>query len=270
MHSHKLYIYEGVNAIPSAEENPHLTQKINNLHQLLVRRDRRSILNAAANNPTPPSAPTAPLTRTVQTRSNLTLDTLSNMNGSQLQLLLPIPLSKDQRWLMVTLGTDFTHIWLPQWRNFLSVKRIRSALAYAAQTQKTIQLSSPNSHPSVFVTGVRHNQIFIGPYQINESQQLTLYFRDTSGQFHLSECYAKLPNVPPFLRRSIGKCFVIRFIPCQAQPFSFVSSLQAHGFTPMQRLHQVLLPSQLLALTNRIQLQPNFHRYESLSGQRQS
>lgn len=149
---------------------------------------------------------TAPATDVVTARSNLTLENLQNINESQLQLLLPIPLSQDQRWLMMTLGTDFTHIWLPQWRKFLSYKRIRSALMYAAQTRKTIELSPPDCHPSVFATSVRSNQIFVGPYHMNEPQKLALFYRHADGRMLLSENYAKLSNVPQFLRRSIGKC----------------------------------------------------------------
>lgn len=206
MHSDKHYIEEGLHASPSAEDNPELTQKIDQLHKLLIQRDKQAIARAntltqVASATTSAAAPT----EIVTARSNLTLENLRNMNETQLQLLLPIPLSKDQRWLMMTLGTDFTHIWLPQWRKFLSHKRIRGALVYAAESRKTIELSPPNCHPSVFVTCVRRNQIFVGPYHMNEPQKLALFYRHADGRMMLSENYAKLPNVTPFTRRTIGK-----------------------------------------------------------------
>lgn len=224
MHSDKHYIQEGLHASPSAEENPKLTQKIDQLHKLLIQREKQTANQAeapaqvAAPSPAQPTVPATPaITDVVTARSNLTLENLQNMNESQLQLLLPIPLSQDQRWLMMTLGTDFTHIWLPQWRKFLSYKRIRSALGYAAQTRKTIELSPPGCHPSVFVTCVRSNQIFVGPYHMNEPQKLALFYRHANGRMLLSETYAKLANVPPFLRRSIGesttKGFLFNFSP---------------------------------------------------------
>lgn len=214
---------EGLHASPSADDNPELTQKIDQLHRLLSQEQHGGSSPAQPKAVTPVTAVPAatpavtlaatpavtpavkPATERVTAKSNLTLENLQNINVSQLQLLLPIPLSKDQRWLMMTLGTDFTHIWLPQWRKFLSHKRIRSALVYAAQTRKTIELSPPNCHPSVFVTSVRRNQIFVGPYHMNEPQKLALFYRHEDGSMLLSENYAKLPNVLPFARRSIGK-----------------------------------------------------------------
>lgn len=205
MHSDKNYINDSLHASPSAEENPGLTKKIDDLHKLLIQREKQT----TAQTETPvvggePEAVARP-TDVVTVRSNLTLENLQNMSESQLQLLLPIPLSQDQRWLMMTLGNDFTHIWLPQWRKFLSYKRIRSALIYAAKTRKTIELSPPGCHPSVFVTSVRRNQIFVGPYHMNEPQKLALFYRQNAGKMLLSENYSKLPGVAPFTRRSIGE-----------------------------------------------------------------
>lgn len=212
MHSDKRYIREGLHASPSAGENPELTQKIDQLHKLLIQKESQRTTHVAAPTTAVPAAQPAaapamgPSTQMVTARSNLpTLRNLHNMNETQLQLLLPIPLSQDQRWLMMTLGNDFTHIWLPQWRKFLSYKRIRSALTYASQTRKTIELSPPECHPSVFATCVRSNQIFVGPYHMNEPQKLALFHRHADGRMLLSENYAKLPNVEPFERRSIGK-----------------------------------------------------------------
>lgn len=204
MHSDKNYINDSLHASPSAEENPGLTKKIDDLHKLLIQRqqEKRARTSAPAFVAVPAAVPTP--TDTVSVRSNLTLENLQNMSESQLQLLLPIPLSQDQRWLMMTLGNDFTHIWLPQWRKFLSYKRIRSALAYAAHTRKTIELSPPGCHPSVFVTSVRSNQIFVGPYHMNEPQKLALFYRQAGGKMLLSENYSRLSNVSPFTRRSIG------------------------------------------------------------------
>lgn len=214
MHSDKRYIDEGLHASPSAEDNPELTKKIDQLHRLLIQRENQAahrVSNVAGQSRTQPTTAPAtateapPITDVVTARSNLTLENLQNMTEYQLQILLPIPLSQDQRWLMMTLGSDFTHIWLPQWRKFLSYKRIRSALAYAAQTRKTIELSPPGCHPSVFVTSARSNQIFVGPYHMDEPQKLALFYRHADGRMLLSENYAKLANVPPFLRRSIGE-----------------------------------------------------------------
>lgn len=204
MHSDKNYITDGIHASPSAEENPRLTEKIDQLHKMLIQRQKKRTTHtetpAAACEPATAATPTDVVT----VRSNLMLENLQNMNESQLQLLLPIPLSQDQRWLMMTLGNDFTHIWLPQWRKFLSHKRIRSALNYAAEKRKTIELSPQGCHPSVFVTSVRSNQIFVGPYHMHESQKLALFYRQNAGKMLLSENYARLPGVQPFSRRSIG------------------------------------------------------------------
>lgn len=193
---------------PRPEDNVSLTRKIEMLHQLMIGKAR---IETAASSPASSPAQSTPIAEVTpppiaaKLQAKPTVAPIpSNMDEQQLQMLLPIPLAQNQRWLMMSLGDDFTHIWMSPWQKFISLKRIRAALQHAKQANKTIELSPPNCHPSVFVTAVRQNEIFVGPYQVDEAQKLALFYQMDDQKMYLSENYAKMPGAKKFTRKTIG------------------------------------------------------------------
>lgn len=234
IHSKERYVKNGMSVNPHPNDNPTLTRKIETLHQHLTQ-ERKKMLAAqiAGAQPQPVKQVNKPLSvlksivpgtskqkpqtqpikkpalqpappQTVPPSTTLVPTTISKLDETQLQMLLPIPLIPNKRWLMMDIGDDFTHIWLSQWQKFLSLNRIKDAVNRSRLTGKTISLAPPASQPEVYVTSVRPNTIFIGPYYNNEPQKLALFYETEDNKKILSENYAKLSTSKPFTKKSIG------------------------------------------------------------------
>lgn len=134
-------------------------------------------------------------------RSNISMKTLPEDVVNL--IFLRIPIYEDQRWLMLSLEDDFTHIWFQTWRKFLSLRRILNALEYARKVDKTIEISPANFQPLVFVTSQYHHQIFIGPYKLDESKNIALFHRHENHML-LVENYIKQYGAV-YEKRTTGK-----------------------------------------------------------------
>lgn len=114
------------------------------------------------------------------------VDVSKNMNIPQ----LPIPNLSGQLWLMLQIADDFTHIWFPGRKKFLSAKLIQLSLNVAAEKGKTVLITQFSFHPQVYATPVEHDKIFIGPYARKNDMNLAL-FRRVEGKMMLLENFEK-------------------------------------------------------------------------------
>lgn len=92
----------------------------------------------------------------------------------RMKLKLPIKMEPTQRVLMIKLGNDFTHIWFPTWRKFLSRNNILQNLEKSASIQMPIRLSFSSTPPSAYVSHTHDQCIFVGPYGPKDTQKLAL------------------------------------------------------------------------------------------------
>lgn len=219
---------------PRPNDNPQLTRKIETLHQHLVQERKKmillqkekveltsklikplkitkraisggSIISDKSTSPAIKPTTTQPIApKPVSSSNTLLPQTISKLDEMQLQMLLPIPLTPNKRWLMMDIGDDFTHIWLSQWQKFLGLDRIKEAVSRSRVSGKTISLAPANCNPEVFVTAQRPNMIFVGPYNNNEQQKLALFYETEDKKKVLSENYSKLSTSKAFSKKSIG------------------------------------------------------------------
>lgn len=238
MHTKEQYVLNGMSVNPHPSDNPALTKKIEVLHQHLLQERRNSLLKQQdveqqqlenkparpAQKPKPmpqirsappvaavtavPAGPAGPVASAPA--PPVPSPSIGKFDESQLQMLLPIPLIPNKRWLMMDLGDDFTHIWMSQWRKFLSLDRIKRAVDRSLYTDKTISLAPSNCQPEVFVTGSRPREIFVGPYNNNEPQKLALFYQTEDRKMILSENYAKLSASKPFTKKTYGMQGVLK------------------------------------------------------------
>lgn len=256
VHSQDRYLENGVQAKPTPDKNPELSQKIGKLFDLLVQQNsmhtntyenitsieiKNSVSNEVQNiQPNETQLKETKLDGNIEklftpstithnnncgkpADSNECYNIITDANCSESvksltksnipikpaieslqKISLPIPVSEKQRWFMLELGNDFTHIWFPSWRKFLGAKRMQSTLAYAAHTNKTIELSPNDKHPKVFATAVRNNTIFVGPYNCSELQDLCLFIR-YNNRMYLTQNYIKQFE-QKFTQTTTGKC----------------------------------------------------------------
>lgn len=104
-------------------------------------------------------------------------ETASYFENVAMSLRLPIPITMKQRLLMLNVGDDFSHIWFPMWRKFLSMKRIHNSFVISKKVGKALEMSQKHSNPKVFVSHEHQNCIFIGPYGNTDPQNLCLFVK---------------------------------------------------------------------------------------------
>lgn len=207
-------------AKPTPDKNPVLSRKINTLFHLLVKTEKNpqdksagdSVLGVDANSLSltndhflkpPTSVPdeetlTNISSQIAQTNADNFLienpKTYSTMpktsTNSSVFLSLPIQVDSSERLLMLNLGDDFTHIWFPNCRKFLSMKKIKTALAATKQSKRPIELNQNSNIPKVFVCHTHDNNIFIGPYKKTDKQNLALFVREDNHMV-LADVYHK-------------------------------------------------------------------------------
>lgn len=206
-----------IHAIPTPATHPILSKKINTLFNILTEKSReQKTLSKSVTVPQPtepiPSASSSSIVPAGETNKrplildrNVKINTtytsnipITNLTADDLKrIFVPIPCTGEHRWLMVTLKQDFSHIWFPSWKKFLSLKRIRSALAYAEKTDKTVQISPANVKPDVYCASKQPNKIFVGPYEVNGQMDLALFVRYENKMMLLKNYEILTGNIDP-------------------------------------------------------------------------
>lgn len=127
------------------------------------------------------------------TNENQDDETVPYFENNAMSLRLPIPITMKQRLLMLNVGDDFTHIWIPSWHKFLSKKRIHNSFKLSKEVGIALEMSQKNHNPKVFVSHEHQNCIFIGPYGNNDPQNIFLFVKHNESMV-LSTTYYKKSN----------------------------------------------------------------------------
>lgn len=231
VHSDLNYMDDELIAKPTPEKNPLLSKKINTLFHLLTHPPKESTDNLDAiaidksieetskntelgKEKNPASAENLDLTQSdlslidnspskfsdfecndigkkvpTGTQSHRSVNYFEN---ASMRLSLPIPIERTQRLLRMHIGDDFSHMWFPTWRKFLSLKQIQNTLTMAKASGKAIEMSQSVNRPKVFVTHLHDYQVFMGPYESTDVQQnVSLFIRNEVGRMELAEDYHK-------------------------------------------------------------------------------
>lgn len=222
VHSDLKYMDDELIARPTPEKNPLLSKKINTLFHLLTNPPKVPIENKNnedTSRNTESANDDSASTEKLDSQPDLSLiddsplkfsdlecndivkkvaaATQSHRNQSffenvSMRLLLPIPIERSQRLLRMHIGDDFTHMWFPTWRKFLSLKQIQNTLTMAKASGKAIEMSQSVNRPKVFVSHLHDNQVFMGPYEATDVQQnVSLFVRNEEGGMELAEKYHK-------------------------------------------------------------------------------
>lgn len=174
-HSEKDFLNERVVAVPTPDSNPRLASKISSLFDDMVKWTSKNRLKESI-------------------RSNLCIRQLDEADIDKIHV--PIPVVGCHRWLMLSLANDFSHIFVPAWKQFISHKKILSAIEYAKRTQRTVRMGPMDLKPHVYVPHDSEMKIFFGPMQKNESLDLQL-LQESDGKMLLREDYQRMAKQQP-------------------------------------------------------------------------
>ncbi|KAH8297218.1 hypothetical protein KR044_007454 [Drosophila immigrans] len=220
---------------PTPQSHPILTKKINVLCSLMVKQKIReqhkqlelakaskeaTNLPQSSNATTPPqdiavSTPTPPSTAlpaailpTPSPRSSTThskdagLIIRSNIEfrkvhqGDVSALQIPERHAKDHRWLVLNLYDDFSHIFVPAFRDMISLDRIYQVVRVSHESQKVIKLQFFKDAPyDAFVTPASKRKIYFGPLPLDKEPPVLVLLQSVDGKMMLREVYQREHNI---------------------------------------------------------------------------
>lgn len=137
-------------------------------------------------------------------------ESASYFENTSMSLQLPIPCTMKQRLLMLNVGDDFSHIWFPTWRKFLSNKRIQNSFVLAKKMGKAFEMSQRGLFPKVFVSPDHDSCIFIGPYGSNDRQNIGLFQKHEKHMVLSQKYYKEFDKT--FSKQTKGECFTIIYL----------------------------------------------------------
>lgn len=175
-HSVNDFMNNRVVAVPTPDANPRLATKISSLFNDMVK--------LTVQNRSKPSSIT----------SNICIRQLDVYDIDNIQV--PIPVVGSHRWLMLSLAADFSHIYVPNWKQFISYEKIISAMDQAKKSLRTVRWGPPNLKPQVYVPHNSDMKIFFGPLLKNESLELQL-LQHYDGKMILREDYQRMAQQKP-------------------------------------------------------------------------
>uniref|UniRef100_A0A1B0G7F8 MGA conserved domain-containing protein n=1 Tax=Glossina morsitans morsitans TaxID=37546 RepID=A0A1B0G7F8_GLOMM len=111
-------------------------------------------------------------------------------------LHLPQIHKQNHKWLVLDLRNDFSHIFVPDFRELLSLDRIQKVVAFAKQKQKIIKMQFfLNAHFDVFITPNSGRKIYVGPFDIGVKEPLLILLQSVDGQMMMRELYQEKHNI---------------------------------------------------------------------------
>lgn len=184
-HSKNDFMHNPVIATPTPNTNPALASKIASLFTEMV---KLTAQNRSKSSTTP--------------SSNICIRKLDISNIDKIQL--PIPVIEAHRWyFMLTLANDFTHIFVPAWKQFISHKKIVLAIEHAKETQRTVQWGPSDLSPQLYVSHKSDTKVFFGPMMKNEALNLQL-LQQHENKMILREEYQRLTQQKTSAHVTVG------------------------------------------------------------------
>ncbi|XP_034110531.1 LOW QUALITY PROTEIN: uncharacterized protein LOC117572062 [Drosophila albomicans] len=144
--------------------------------------------------PTPPARSTTTTTQNKDAgliiRSNIEFRKVHQGDVSALQI--PERHAKDHRWLVLNLFDDFSHIFVPAFRDMISLDRIYQVVRASYDTQKVIKLQFFKDAPyDAFVTPASKRKIYFGPLPLDKEPPVLVLLQSVDGKMMLREVYQR-------------------------------------------------------------------------------
>ncbi|EDW00619.1 GH20976 [Drosophila grimshawi] len=103
----------------------------------------------------------------------------------------------DHRWLVLNLYDDFSHIFVPAFRDMISLDRIHNVMHVAQDTRKVVKLQFFQDAPyDAFVTPLSKRKIYFGPLRLDMQPPVLVLLQSVDGKMMLREVYQRDHNIP--------------------------------------------------------------------------
>ncbi|XP_037956678.1 uncharacterized protein LOC119686230 isoform X2 [Teleopsis dalmanni] len=123
-------------------------------------------------------------------KTNIELRTLNSSEVAE--IVHPSGIPGNQKWLIINLRNDFSHIFVPKFNILLSRDRIMKILKYSAQKYKSIKFQYfKNFAFDFYVTSFAKYILYFGPFTLNYEIPLLLLLQTVDRNIMLREIYQK-------------------------------------------------------------------------------
>ncbi|XP_054091024.1 uncharacterized protein LOC105216331 isoform X1 [Zeugodacus cucurbitae] len=104
--------------------------------------------------------------------------------------------TEPHRWLVLDLYRDFSHIYVPDFQELVSLDRIQKVMAFSKQKQKIVKLQFfQNAAYDAFVIPKSERKIFFGPIKMHMPPPSLILLQSVDGKMMLRETYQQMHNI---------------------------------------------------------------------------
>ncbi|XP_034479205.1 uncharacterized protein LOC117785356 [Drosophila innubila] len=116
--------------------------------------------------------------------------------GDVCSLQIPELHPHDHRWVVLNLYDDFSHIFVPAFRDMISLDRIYQVVRAAHDSKKVIKLQFFKDAPyDAFVTPSSKRKIYFGPLPLDTDAPVLVLLQSVDGKMMLREVYQREHNI---------------------------------------------------------------------------
>ncbi|XP_075169695.1 over compensating males [Haematobia irritans] len=102
----------------------------------------------------------------------------------------------NHKWLVLDLHNDFSHIFVPEFRDLVSLDRIQKVITFAKQKHKVVKLQFFQNAPfDAFVTPKSGRKLYFGPLNMDTKAPTLILLQSVDGQMMLRELYQIKHNI---------------------------------------------------------------------------
>ncbi|KAH8405135.1 hypothetical protein KR222_004571, partial [Zaprionus bogoriensis] len=150
---------------------------------------------AVAPAPLPTVAPAQSKDACLNIRSNIEFRKVYQSDVGELQI--PELNKFDHRWVVLNLFDDFSHIFVPAFRDMISLDRIHNVVRVAHESNKVVKLQFFQDAPyDAFVTPSSRRKIYFGPLRLDMQPPVLVLLQSVDGKMMLREVYQREHNIP--------------------------------------------------------------------------
>uniref|UniRef100_A0A034V5L6 MGA conserved domain-containing protein n=1 Tax=Bactrocera dorsalis TaxID=27457 RepID=A0A034V5L6_BACDO len=119
--------------------------------------------------------------------------------------------SEPHRWLVLDLYRDFSHIYVPDFQELVSLDRIQKVMSFSRQKQKIVKLQFfKDAAYDAFVIPHSERKIFFGPLKLNMPPPLLILLQSVDRKMMLRETYQQMHNIQSGAKESTTAFWVVR------------------------------------------------------------
>ncbi|XP_055916637.1 uncharacterized protein LOC129949293 isoform X1 [Eupeodes corollae] len=119
-------------------------------------------------------------------------------NTELCEIFPPAKMNSNHHWLVLDISNDFSHIFIPELKDLLTLDRIQKVMAYALAKNRIVKMQfNQKSLFNAYVTPKSQKKIYFGPYRHSITAPKLVLLQSVDGQMMLREVYESRHNIIP-------------------------------------------------------------------------